>query len=299
MRIGIDIGGSHISCALINNSGNIVKLTNKFSKNRWKLSEIGAVINRLVDNLTHSLNEINSIGIGVPGAVNAKTGYVYYSANLPFKKINLKDFFEDKLSKKVKIENDANCAALGEMLFGNGINKSNIVLITIGTGIGSGIILNKKIFSGHNGFAGEVGHQIIVANGKECACGNKGCFEAYASMIELEGRAKKIIKHYPNSILSTKNISGKSIYDSAKLGDPFSNELVKEHIFYLGIGIANIINILQPEVVLISGAISRQKDFLLSKLKPSIDKNLYVQGTYELKTSKLEDKAGLIGAAFL
>jgi glucokinase len=299
MRIGIDVGGSHISCALVNQEGKIIRVSDSYTDSKWSLDEIKETIKELVFEIIPRLDDIISIGIGVPGAVNSKTGYVKYSANLPFIDINLKEYFGDILNREVKIENDANCAALGEMLFGNGLNKKNIVLVTIGTGIGSGLIINGKIYSGYNGYAGEIGHHIIVANGRECACGNKGCLESYASMKSIEKKAKELIKYYPKSILNTNRINGRSIYENAKLGDTLCKELVKEHLFYLGIGISNIINIIQPEIVLISGAISKQKEYLLKELKPEIDRHLYVKGTYELNTSKLENKAGIIGAAFL
>ncbi|MFP4456650.1 MAG: ROK family protein [Clostridia bacterium] len=299
MRIGIDIGGRHISCALVDDSGNIKNQVNKYINKKWELSEIANSIKEQIYEAIDNSNEITNIGIGVPGAVNSKTGFVSYSSNLPFRDINLKEYFEYILKREVTIENDANCAALGEFLFGDYKDKNDIILVTIGTGIGGGIIINKKIYSSQSGYAGEIGHHVIVANGRLCSCGNRGCLESYASMASLEKRANELKVFFPNSKLNSCIVNGKNIYDYAKKGDELSKEIVKEQLFYLGIGIANIINILQPEVVIISGAVSAQKEFLIKNLKPEINSNLYANNTYILDTSKLENKAGIIGAAFL
>lgn len=299
MRIGIDVGGRHIGCALVDDLGNIINVADRYVEKMWSLSEIGKNVSELVSKISPNLTDIVNIGIGIPGAINSKTGFVDYSSNLPFRKVNLKEYFENILKREVKVENDANCAALGELLFGIGKGKENIVLVTVGTGIGSGIIINKKIYSGHNGYAGEIGHHVIVANGRKCTCGNKGCLESYASMSSIEKRANELKKYYSDSKLLSSEINGKNIYEFAKKEDKLSKELVNEQLFYLGIGIANIINLLQPEIVIISGAVSAQKEFLLKNLKPEIDKNLYVLDTYILNTSSLENKAGIIGAAFL
>lgn len=299
MRIGIDVGGTHISCALVDEDGCIQKQADVYTQKGWKLAEISQSIKDLLNDITDGAMNVSKLGVGVPGAVNSKTGFVEFSSNLPFRKIYLKQYLEDLLDLEVKIENDANCAAFGELLFGNGRGKNNIILITIGTGIGSGIILNKEVYSGYNGYAGEIGHHIIVANGRECSCGKRGCLESYASMKSVEKRANEIISYYPESKLGTTVINGKNIYELAKEGDKLALELINEQVYYLGIGIANIINILQPEVVLISGAVSVQKDFLINKLKPEIDKHVHVKDTYTLATSLLENRAGIIGAAFL
>ncbi len=298
MRIGIDVGGRHVGAALINSEGKIVREVDFSRKTPWTLEELHEVFVAIKKEFLDGQEEIQSIGIGIPGAVDREQGWVEFSNNLPFTGLNVRDFISEALGREIIIENDANCAALGEYMVGNGRGSKNMLLVTVGTGVGGGIIINGEIYSGHRNFAGEVGHHVIVANGRQCNCGNKGCLEAYASMWSLEKRTAELAKDYPGTSLNG-NFSGKNIYTEAKRGDELANFVIKEQIFHLGVGVANAVNILAPEKVIISGAVSQQGEYLLEMLNPIVEAHLYCPGSVVIETALLGGKAGLIGAAFL
>ncbi len=295
MRIGFDIGGSHISGALVDN-GKIIEKIEAYSEVSWTMDEIIKSIKNIYQDLT--VGDLKYVGFGVPGAIDSSRGFVHTSSNLPFANKNLKDIFSNTLGVEAKIENDANCAAYGELLYGRAKGFSDILFITIGTGIGGGIIIDKKIYAGANGFAGEIGHHVIVANGRECSCKKKGCFEAYASMRALVKQAKKLAGK--NELqLDISSISGKDIYQYAKAGDSFAKNLINQQIYYLAIGISNLITILQPQIVIVGGGISAQKNYLIDPLEKKIAKNLYGNHSFSIDVASLENNAGVIGAAYL
>ena len=263
-RLGIDLGGTNIVAGVVDEEYKIVAKANCKTNIPRPESEIcdsmAEVAKKAVEKAGITMDEIDSIGIGVPGAVNPKTGVIEYSANLFFHNWEVVKMMTERLDKKVIIENDANAAALGEYLAGSAKGTKNAVAITLGTGIGGGIIINGKIYSGSNYAGAELGHMVIIKDGKECGCGRKGCWEAYASATGLINLTKqKILSEKLDFSYMLKvadgdinKVNGKTAFDAAAAGDPDAQEVLDEYFGYLATGLVNIINIFQPDVLCIA-----------------------------------------------
>jgi glucokinase len=257
-----------------------------------------------------SMDEIENIGIGVPGAVNPHTGVIEYSANLFFHNWEVVKMMKERLNKKVLIENDANAAALGEFLAGSAKGAKNAVAITLGTGVGGGIIINGKIYSGSNYAGAELGHMVIVKDGKECACGRKGCWETYASATGLINltKAKILTQKLDFSYMlklcdgDINKVNGKTVFDAMAAGDPDAKEVFDDYVAYLSTGLVNIINIFQPDVLCVGGGISNQGENLLSPVRAYVERERYSKHNNKqtvICRAMLGNDAGIIGAAFL
>ena len=256
---------------------------------------------------------IESIGVGTPGAVDSAHGVVEYSCNLPFLSYPLAQALSEMTGvKNVFVDNDANAAALGEAVAGAARGSSSSVMITLGTGVGGGIILDGKILSGINGAAGELGHMVIMHDGVQCPCGRKGCFEAYCSATALVRMTKERLvelkeKKIPSLMLdmcknAPENANTRTAFDASKKNDPEAIALVNEFISYLSCGISNLINIFQPEILTIGGGLSGEGDYLLKPLLPMIEREQYTRSyknKTKIKIATLGNDAGLIGAAAL
>lgn len=313
-RLGIDLGGTNIVAGVVDENYNIVaKASCKTAVPRPE-SEIcdsmADVALKAVEKAKLTMEDIESIGIGVPGAVNPKTGVIEYSANLFFHNWEVVKMMEERLNTKVIIENDANAAALGEYLAGSAKGAKNAIAITLGTGVGGGIIINGKIYSGSNFAGAELGHMVIVKDGKECACGRNGCWESYASATGLINLTKqKILSEKLEYSYMLKlcdgdinKVSGKTAFDAMKDGDPTAKAIVEEYISYLACGLVNIINIFQPDILCIGGGISNQGDNLLTPLRAVVERERYTKHNDKqtvICTCSLGNDAGIIGAAYL
>ncbi|MEK7431547.1 MAG: ROK family protein [Cyanobacteriota bacterium] len=306
--IGIDIGGTKLSFGIINNKGEVLYEARETSA---KL-DASDIIEKLLDTTSDILEKvkkdnikIESIGIGSPGRMDSKTGIVVdCSPNLKnWQGVNLKELFEKKFNLPTFVDNDANCAAFGEYFLFESIGKEDktILVLTLGTGLGSGVITNNKVFKG-KGLGCEIGHMIIDYKGRKCNCGQTGCIEAYVSGTALETQAKLRLENYPDSKLhSEEEITGHKIFKNAKNGDLFSNILIDEMSEFLSYGIISLVNIFDPDLVLLSGGIALQKDFYMNKLK-TIIKNQINYSNFDLETIQIaqsNDKAGLIGAGLI
>ena len=219
--LGIDIGGTSIKGGLVNEKG---VLSNTFSLPIDKALNQDEQINKLIEKIKETYNdeEYSGIGLGIPGSIDSKRGLVSYSNNLKWENLEIVKIFKNKFPKKeIAINNDANVAALGELKFGVAKNEKNIVLITLGTGVGSGIIIDGKIYEGEDGRGAEFGHSLLVMDGIDCTCGRKGCYEMYASATALVKQTKKAIDENPNSLLAKENagkdIGAKAVFDAAKV----------------------------------------------------------------------------------
>ncbi|MEA1964821.1 MAG: ROK family glucokinase [Candidatus Aerophobetes bacterium] len=311
--IGVDLGGTNIVSLLVNREGKIIS-----KDKRETLAKEGKekTINQLVNSVKTVIKEgekrgttfesILGLGIGAPGPLNIKKGVVYLAPHLPdWRNVHLTKILRGKLELSVFLENDANAAALGEWWKGAGRNIDNLVLLTLGTGIGGGIIINGEVLHGSCDIAGEIGHIIIHEEGLPCSCGSRGCLEAYASATGVVRRTIAALKEGRKSILidwvsgNLEKINCELVYQAAKENDKLSQWIIEETARYLGIGITNIVNILNPEMVILSGGMSQAGDLILKPvrkyakryaLKPAIERVKIVQG------SLLED-AGAIGAA--
>lgn len=310
--VGVDLGGTKIAAGVISDKGNIIcKDTISTKRERPYLeivNDMANLINNVINLSGKKKENISWAGIGCPGTIDPVEGKVIYSNNLNFNGVLLKTEIEKNIDLPVFIDNDANCAAIAESNFGSAKGIKNSITITIGTGIGCGIIYEGKIYRGFSNAAGEIGHMLIKANGEPCSCGRKGCFEAYGSATALIREGKKAALRDPSSILNTlvhgdiSKIDGKTVFDGAKLGDKSSEDIVKEYLNYLGEGIINIINIIRPEVIVLGGGISGQGEFILKPLREIVSKGVY-GGTKLpdtiIKTATFGNDAGIIGASIL
>ncbi len=306
MKIGIDLGGMSIKAGLVDDELNIVyKETAPTDVNS---SEVlcNDIISLILKVREKTDEEITSIGIGIPGDVDKITGKVIYCNNIPLNNFDLRAVIEEKTNIPTFIGNDANVAALGEVLAGAAKEYSDAVLVTIGTGIGCGIVMNNKIYLGCNGAAGELGHHIIEAGGRMCNCGRRGCFELYASATALIRATKEKMQLSKESKMweiagGLENVNGKTAFDAYRAGDKAGTEVVEEFITYLAAGLVNVVNIFQPDALIIGGGISKEGQFLLDLVSPIIERERYSRGDVQTKLliAELGNDAGIIGASQL
>ena len=311
-RLGIDLGGTNIATGVVDENFKIIG-SGKVKTNAPRPAE------EIVDDMVKSalmavkdanltINDIDSIGVGTPGSVVQTTGVVTYSNNLGFYNLPLAEMLEKKLGKKVYIENDANAATYGEYIAGAGKGAENFVAITLGTGVGGGIIIGGKIYSGSNFAGGELGHTVIQMNGEACTCGRNGCFEAYASATALIRQTKQAMIKFPESKMweicnkDINNVSGRTAFDGARSGDEAAIGVVNDYINYLSVGIANIINTFQPDVLCVGGGISNEGEYLMAPVRKLVKGENYARNmekNTEIKAATLGNDAGIIGAAYL
>ena len=310
-NIGIDLGGTNIKVGLVNENYEIIQ---KASVPTDLPRPAEAICKSIVDTVWKVLNEakvtigeVKSIGIGTPGVANRNSGTVLYSCNLGFKNTDLRALIKKYLDKPVFVENDANAAAFGEVLAGAGKGFKDVIVVTLGTGVGGGIIIDGKIYTGFNFCGAELGHTVIEFNGRQCSCGRKGCFEAYSSATALINMAKEAMDAHKDSKMweiagSLDGVDGKTAFDGMRANDPAAKEVVDMYIEYLGCGLTNIINTFQPEVLLIGGGICKEGKNLTEPLNEIIKRDSYcidAERTTKLDICKLGNDAGIIGAAFL
>jgi len=261
-----------------------------------------------VENGKLSMDEIESVGIGTPGSVNKSNGYIEFANNLAFNNVPAKEMLEERLNKPVYLDNDANCAALGEQVAGVGNGVKDFIAVTLGTGVGGGIIVNGEILNGINGAAAEVGHMVIDVDGIQCNCGRKGCWEKYASATALISQTKEAMKNNPESIMwkivdgNIDAVNGRTSFDAMREGDKVAKEVVDQYVKYVSVGISNLINIFQPEIICVGGGISNEGDNLLNPVREFISGEVYTK--YSDKQTKvlkaqLGNYAGIIGSALL
>jgi len=313
LAIGVDIGGTNIRAVIVNNKGKII--------NSLKVSTLAqqgkeATIKRIIETIHQiiiqskiSPDELSGIGIGAPGPLNGKTGIISFAPNLPgWKNVPLRKILEDEFRMKVILENDANAAAWGERSFGVARGINNLACFTLGTGIGGGVIIDGSIYHGADYGAGEFGHMTVNKDGPRCNCGKYGCLEAYSSATGIKNRLKDRIREGVQSkflnldkVRSVESISLRSIFEAAYQGDELVRSIVEEAIVYLGIAIANIANILNPQMVVLLGGISNEGDRLLIPLREEIKKRTLDTHYRFLKVvlGELGDQAGVMGVAAL
>ncbi|MDE6579314.1 MAG: ROK family protein [Ruminiclostridium sp.] len=310
-NIGIDLGGTNIKVGVVNENYEIVAdasvKTNLPRPAEGIADGICEAVDLALKKAGIALNDINAVGIGTPGSANRETGEVLYSNNLGFRNTHLGSMLKEKLGKEIYVENDANAAAYGEYLAGGGKGYQNVVVITLGTGVGGGVIIDGKIYTGFNFCGAELGHTVIEYNGRPCTCGRKGCFEAYSSATALVTATKRAMEEHKDSKMweiagSLDNVAGKTAYDGMRADDPTAKQVINEFIQYLACGLTNIVNIFQPEILLIGGGLCKEGDNLVKPLKAIIARDCYCIDEKllpKLGICKLGNGAGIIGAAFL
>lgn len=306
--IGIDLGGTNVAAGIVNEKGEILAKTSAPTPKDGAEAVIDvmcSVSEKLLKDMKLSSLDIAGLGAGCPGIVDNNDGVIRHLSNLGMTGVNLRKELSERLSiKKISIENDANCAAMAEYKF-YGNNSKSFIFITLGTGVGGGIILDSKVYSGFNGAGSEIGHLIIEGDGLECSCGCKGCWEQYASVTALCNFTKEAILKNPDSLMNkwveeNGEVNGRCAFDCAKKGDEAAKQVVDLYIKYIGVGITSIINVFQPQKIVIGGGISKEGDYLLNPLKEQVYSckyNNYVEKC-SLEIAKLFNDAGIIGAAF-
>ena len=311
--IGIDLGGTNIAAGLVSEDFKIVSKASVETRAERSADEIvkdmGALCRKLCEDNGLTVADIASVGIATPGTADPDRGVVVYANNLPFRNYPLRDKLKAEFPvENVLMANDANAAAYGEAVAGAGAGQKDFVMITLGTGVGGGIIADGKLYSGFNFAGGELGHMVIVHNGVQCSCGRKGCWEAYSSATALIRMTKEKMEECKDSAMweyvggDINKVSGRTAFDCMRKGDAAAKEVVDTYMSYLATGTANIINIFQPSVLAFGGGISNERDNLLKPLSELIVKETYgMDGNArtELKIAELRNDAGIIGAAAL
>ena len=311
--VGVDIGGTNLKAGLVDESGTLLATQKMKVASIVDREGLAWTVASLVQELAKAANipvsDVASVGVGVPGTVDIRAGSIAYTCNLPLRDVPLRKLFHKYLNIPLYIENDANCAALAEFHVGAGRESKRFVTITLGTGIGGGIIHNGKIYHGSNGMAGEVGHMSIEYNGKSCPCGRKGCWERYASASALKWLTQRVMEENPESILrqvvdeNDGHVSGQSAFIAARQGDPVGQFVCDAYIDYLCAGIVNLVNIFQPDTLAIGGGVSNEQDEQLLFPVRRIVAQQSIPCEPERRTrivkAELGSAAGIIGAALL
>ncbi len=317
-RIGVDLGGTNIAVGLVDDGYKIINKvslpTGKERSGELIVKDMAELCRKVCEDADVLLSDVKAIGIASPGVANHDNGTVEYANNLKFKHFPIADLLKEYLgegSPRIYLENDANAAAWGEAVAGAAKGSRNSVMITLGTGVGGGIIIDGKIYSGFNYAGAELGHIVIQHNGRQCSCGRRGCWEAYSSATGLINMTNDKIKECSEQGRDTLmvelakgkgKVSGRTAFDAMRMGDEAGREVVDEYISYLACGLANIINIFQPEILSIGGGISNEGQFLIDRILPLIRDEQYGLGFVDLtdiRIAKLGNDAGIIGAALL
>lgn len=311
--VGVDIGGTNLKAGLVDENG-VLLATQKMKVASIADDEgLAWTVASLVQELAHTVNisvsDVASVGVGVPGTVEIRSGSINYTCNLPLRNVPLRKLFHRYLSIPLYIENDANCAALAEFLVGAGRDSKRFVTITLGTGVGAGIVHNGKIYHGANGMAGEVGHMVIQRGGLPCPCGRHGCWEQYASATALKRMTAAALAAHPHSILAQVvaenegRVSGQSAFIAARRGDPVGQQVCDEYVDYLACGVVNVVNIFQPDTLAIGGGVSNEaEEQLLLPVQQRVARESIPCGRdrrTRIVKAELGNRAGIIGAALL
>lgn len=312
LRIGIDLGGTNIVAAVVNDEYEMVgkaKTPTATPRSADEIfDDIAKVCKEAMAQAGVTIKDIFSVGIGTPGTVN-KEGVIEFANNLGFVNVPAKEMLIERLGiENVYVDNDANCAALGEAQAGSGHGAKDFIAVTLGTGVGSGVIINGKIVAGVNNAGGECGHSVIVVDGEPCTCGRKGCWEAYASATALINQTKAAMEKYPDSVMhelvkaNGGKVDGRTAFDAMRRGDIAGIKVVDAYVKYVACGLINLVNIFQPETICIGGGICNEGETLLRPLRRYIDSERYsVYSKIQSKIVKAElgNNAGIIGAALL
>ncbi len=306
MFIGIDIGGTNIKAVLTNREGEVFGFKKALTPGTTK--EIDDALIAIIDELTeeHAINRrnLNAIGIGAAGAIDVKKGIIITSPNIQtWKNYPLARNFEKRTGIRVFMENDATVATMGEWWQGNGRMFRNWIMLTLGTGIGGGAVIDNKLHTGQSGSSMEFGHTTIDYRGKKCKCGSVGCLEQYASASALARTAGTMLKKYPASSLRARmageKLTSRMVYEEAIKGDECAATAVREIAFYLGIGIANFVNIFNPEAVILGGGLSRAHRLLFPVIKEVVEERALpgLKDNVKFLAMKNQDRTAALGAA--
>ncbi|NLW10965.1 MAG: ROK family protein [Clostridiaceae bacterium] len=310
--VGIDLGGTNIKAGIVDEQGKIIcKDRMKTNAARDQLAivrDMALMAEKVIKQAGKNVSEIEAIGIGSPGTPDNDTGYLIYANNLPFRNLPMRKEIRKHLDLPVFIDNDANVAALAESVAGGAHGAGNAVAITLGTGVGGGVVINHRIYSGFNHAGCEVGHIVIMAGGEDCTCGRKGCFEAYASASALVRETEKAARNNPDSILNRLiaenggHADGRTAFIGMREGDKAASEVVDFYIEMLAEGLGNVINGYMPEVIVIGGGVCNEGDALLIPVRERALKKAYLAPNVaipRIELATMGNDAGIVGAAMM
>jgi glucokinase len=303
--VGIDLGGTNLKLGLVTASGELLERLSRPTEGdrgpQHVIDRMAEAVRDLCQKAGVPLADVAAVGIGSPGPVDTKRGIVEFAPNLPgWKNVRLRDELHERLKRPVVLENDANVAGYGEFRCGAARKVRNLVLLTLGTGIGGGIILDGRLFRGVSDTGAELGHMIICCNGRPCGCGNKGCLEAYASATAVVARAQeRIDAGATSSLAGKKDLSCKEVFDAAAAGDALAAGIVEETAEYLAIGITSLLHVLNPEMVVLTGGMMGAGDALLNRIRERVGQMAFkgASSVCEICWSTLGGDAGILGAA--
>ena len=304
--IGVDLGGTKISTAISTIEGNI--LANVVLPTKAEEGVV-AVLGRIIQSIDEvivgsstSIDEVEAIGIGSPGPLDAKKGIIITTPNLPFKDYNLVQPLKEKYNIPVYLDNDANAAAIGEYMFGAGKGKESIVYFTVSTGVGGGAVLDGKVYRGHTSNALEIGHTTVNPNGPRCNCGNLGCLEAMSSGTAIAKKGKEAVStNVETSLKKYDTVTSYEVFKEAEAGDEVAKDIIDNALTYLGIGVANAIATFDPEMIIIGGGVSKAGDIVFDTVKKVVNKRCFksMAESCEIVPAGLGSDAGVVGAVAL
>ncbi len=310
--IGIDIGGTGVKAGIVDENGHIlVKDSIKTGAERpyqEVVRDIADLCNSIIEKMHLSLEQIESIGVGVPGILDQRTGVIPFCTNLGWHEVPfIADMHMYFPGVPVYVDNDATVAGLAESVAGVSAGTQSSVFLTLGTGVGGGIVMNGRPYSGSHGVGSEIGHMVIRMDGEPCTCGKRGCFERYASATAIIREARKAVADHPESMIMNlcnndpENITAKTVFDAAKENDPVAVKLFNNYVKSLAHGIVNIINIIDPEIIVLGGGVSNAGDFLLDAVREAVKPFIFykTQPFATILLAQLGADAGIIGAAML
>lgn len=309
-QVGVDLGGTTFTVALVDRRGQIdIKSEHDTLADQGADAVMGRIadaIRALLRDAGVALGDLSGIGLGIPGLHDAQSGTCVYASNLKWRNVPVRDVFQSWFDLPVVVENDVRCAALGEQHFGAGRGVEDMVLVTLGTGVGGAIIMGGRLQRGGGGFAGEVGHQTIETEGMICSCGNRGCLEAYAGVSGIVTRARAAYARHPSERIAEltggrlESLTPRHLSEAANAGDETARWILAETGRYLGIGLGNIVSVLHPDRIVVGGGVARAGELILAPLREEIARRVPVaMDSTEVVYAELGPSAGVIGASTL
>ena len=309
--VGIDVGGTGLKAGVVDEAGKIIaKVSCPTLVERGAepvVNDMAHLALKAVEEAGLKLDDIKAIGIGIPGILDPRTGRVPFCTNLHWHDVPLIEWMQRVVDKPIFVGNDATVAGLAEAVSGVSAGVKNSVFVTLGTGVGGGIVLDGKVFSGSNGVGSEIGHMITVAGGELCTCGNRGCWERYASATALIRWGTESAVKNPEGALAkavdgdTGKITAKHVIDLAKAGDPDCSAIFDNYVYHLCVGLVSIINLYDPEVIALGGGVSAAGEFLLNAVRAKLPEMVFYKAMpyARIELATLGNDAGIIGAAML
>lgn len=309
VRAGIDLGGTNIAAGLVEDGKILIKgsvPTGMPRSYREIVRDMAGLTKRLLEQAGISAQSLECIGIGSPGSVDPENGVVRFAGNLDFHSTPLREELGKYFSCPIFVDNDANCAAVGELAGGAAKGYRDAVMVTFGTGVGGGIVLGGRLFGGQGNAGGEIGHMALHTGGEQCTCGRRGCWEAYASVTALIRQAANAAKEHPDSMLAQMMedgvpLNGKNIFEAAQTGDETAKKVVEQYVFYMAEGITDLVNLLRPEAVIVGGGICREGERILAPIRRIMERDMFCKHTAPpaVLQATLAGDAGILGAALL